>query len=62
MGHGASGPVGLHVHKLVVVGYAVDNEHVTILHPPMMVWTVEEIQPINRAATPMFALVRTMKT
>ena len=29
--------VGLHVHKLVVVVYALDNENVIIPHPPMVV-------------------------
>ena len=62
MVHGAGGPVGLPVHELVVVGYAVDNEHVIIHLPPMMVWIVEEIQPINRAAMLIFARVRIMKT
>ena len=57
MVHGANGLVGLPVHILVVVGYATDNEPVIVHLPPMMVWIVEEIQPINRAVIPMFALV-----
>ena len=39
--------VGLHVHKLVVVEYALDNEHVTILHPPMVERTVKERKLIS---------------
>ena len=58
MVHGANGPVGLPVHILAVVGYATDNELVIVHLPPMVVWIVEEIQPIKRAVTPMFALVR----
>ena len=40
MDNGDVSAVGLHVHKLVVVAYALDNESVTILHPPMVVWIV----------------------
>ena len=40
---GANGPTGLHVHKLVVVAYTLDNESVIILHPPMVVWIVKEM-------------------
>ena len=58
MVHGANGPVGLPVYILVVVGYTTDNELVIVHLPPMMVWIVEETQPINRAVIPMFALVR----
>ena len=29
--------VGLHVQNLVVAAYALDNESVVILHPPMVV-------------------------
>ena len=32
--------VGLPVHKLVVVAYALDIDHVMILHPPMVVQVV----------------------
>ena len=50
--------VGLHVHKLVVVEYVLDNEHVTNLHPPMEVSTVKEGQFVDTAVIRMLVLVR----
>ena len=44
---GTNGPVGLLVQNLVVVASAQGNESVIILHPPMVVQTVEETQPIR---------------
>ena len=55
---GVNGLFGLLVHKLVVVGYALDNEHVTILHPPMVVRTVKERKSINANVTENLVLVR----
>ena len=50
--------VGLHVHELVVVAYALDNESVIILHPPMVVCIVKEGQFINAAVIRILVLVR----
>ena len=55
---GVNGLSGLLVHKLVVVGYALDNEDVTILHPPMVVRTVKERKSINANVTENHVLVR----
>ena len=62
MASGVNGLFGLHVHKLVVVAYALDNESVIILHPPMVVRTVKERKLINAAVMKMHALVRNHKS
>lgn len=54
---GANGLVGLHVHKPVVVAYALDNDPVTTLHPPMVVQTVRERQFVNVAVKEMLVLL-----
>ena len=58
MASGVNGLFGLHVHKLVVVAYALDNERVTILHPPMVVRTVKERKWYNANVTENLVLVR----
>ena len=50
--------VGLHVHKLVVVASALENESVMILHPPMVERTVKERQFVSAAVMRMLVLVR----
>ena len=59
---GVDGPFGLLVHKLVVVEYAPDNKHVTILHPPMVVRTVKERKLINVNVTEKLVPVRNSKS
>ena len=57
MVNGANGLGGLPVHKLVVMAYALDSEHVTIPHPPTVVRTVKERRSVNVAAIEKLVLV-----
>ena len=55
---GVNGLIGLLVHKLVVVEYALDNEYVTILRPPMVVGIVKERKLNSADVTENLVLVR----
>ena len=55
---GANGPVGLRVHKLVVVASVQGKESVIILRPPMVVWIVKEGQFVGAAVIRIPVLVK----
>ena len=61
MDNGGLLAVGLHVHKLVVVAHALDNDSVIILHLPMMVQTAQEMQPFRIIVIYMIVLLLVRK-